>query len=161
MKKIIRLTALLLAVLGLCACGQAKSVKNNVPVEQIVAGILEELSAREDLTPMNDSYVGGVMGMDVSDYSEYAVYISAVGTNIDEFGVFKVSGDLKPEDAAQQLRDYLQMREDTWMNQYTPEERPKLQKAAVKTLGGYVMYAILSEPEQKAAFAAFEGALTD
>ena len=162
MKKTTRVLPLLLAfALLLTACGKTAPVKDNVPVEEIAAEVLEELAARGDLTRMNDSYVNGVMAMDVADYSEYAVYVSAVGTNIDEFGVFKVSADLKSDEAAEQLRAYLQMREDTWMNQYTPEEHPKLEKAEVKVLGNYVMYVILSDAERKAALSAFAGELTD
>lgn len=162
MKKRMRMLPLLLAfALLLTACGKAAAVKDNVPVEEIAAEVLEELSARGDLTRMNDSYVNGIMGMDTANFSEYAIYVSAVGTNIDEFGVFKTSPDLKSDEAAEQIRAYLQMREDTWMNQYTPEEHPKLEKAEVKVLGNYVMYVILSDTERKAALAAFADELTD
>ena len=162
MKKLmLRLLPLLLAaVLLLSACGQPR-VKNDVPVSEIAGEVLEKLSAREDLTAMNEAYVTGMMGLEPADYADYAVYVSALGTNIDEFGVFKTAEGFSAQDAAQQLEDYLQMRRDTFMKEYTPEEQPKLEKAQVKTLGNYVIYAILSEAERQAAFREFEDELSD
>jgi len=46
------------------------------------------------------------------------------------------------------------------MKEYMPEEFPKLESAEVKTAGNYVIYAILSDNDKKAAFDAFNKALT-
>ena len=45
------------------------------------------------------------------------------------------------------------------MDEYMPEEKPKLENAEVKTVGNYVMYAILSDDGKKSAFGAFEKSL--
>ena len=159
--KIIRLLSLLLAVVLLSACGAgAARVRDDVPVDELAEKLLSGLSASEDLAKMNDSYLAGMMGLDLSKFEGSAVYISAMGTNIDEFGVFKVADGFSADEAAAQIEQYLQMRRDTFMKEYTPEEKPKLEKAQVKTLGSYVIYGILSETERKAAFGTFETELT-
>ena len=62
--------------------------------------------------------------------------------------------------AAQVLTEgYLQLRADSWMDEYMPEEKPKLTAAEVKTSGNYVMYCILSDTDKSAAFGAFESSL--
>ena len=45
------------------------------------------------------------------------------------------------------------------MVEYMPEEFPKLQNAETKTIGNYVMYAILSDSDKQAVFSAFEKTL--
>jgi len=44
--------------------------------------------------------------------------------------------------------DYLQKRNDAWMNEYLVEEYPKLRDAEVFTMGNYVFYLILSESDK-------------
>jgi hypothetical protein len=46
------------------------------------------------------------------------------------------------------------------MDEYMPEEKPKLEAAEVKTVGLYVIYAIVSEESRKAVFDTFTDMLT-
>jgi len=158
-KTICVLLAALLLTAALCGCGGAKvEYRDDVAVSDLAQSVLACVSKGSDLAVMKDSYIMGVMGMDIAGYAEYAVYVSAIGTNIDEFGIFKVD-TLSAGDAQEQIEAYLQMREDTWMKEYTPEEHPKLQNAEVKICGNYVIYVILSDSERAASLKAFEDAL--
>ena len=161
MKRIlITVLAAALLMTALCGCGGSKvEYRSDVAVDALSQSVLAGLARGSDLALMKESYVKGVMGMDVSGYAEYAVYVSAVGTNIDEFGIFKL-GSVSAADAEKQIKDYLQMREDTWMKEYTPEEHPKLQNAEIKVCGSYIIYVILDDAERAASLKAFEAGLT-
>ena len=80
-----------------------------------------------------------------------------MGTNIDEFGIFK-AGTMDAAALKEMIDGYLKILQDSWMN-YQPEEEPKLKGAEVKTVGDYVMYVFLSDADKATAFKAFEGAL--
>ena len=53
----------------------------------------------------------------------------------------------------------LTLRLDTWMEEYMPEEKPKLQSATVKVMGRYVVYCILSEDAKTDVFGAVDNLL--
>ena len=160
MKKNIRLISLTLAVclmtLLLCACG---SSAKNVPVSDIAAKVDEALAKDGALTDAKENYIKGYLKMDVADYEEYVVKINAYGENIDEYGVFKGKDASQAAEIKSAVEAYLELRLSTWMDEYMPEEKPKLQSAEVKTSGNYVMYCILSDADKTAAFAAFSDSL--
>lgn len=159
MKKIISLILAVLLLCSLCGCGGAKvEYRDDVAVADLAQNLISSLSGGSEMAAMKDSYIQGVMGMDLSGYSEYAVYVSAIGTNIDEFGIFKL-GSLSASDAQKQIDAYLQMREETWMKEYIPEEYPKLQNAEVKLCGNYIIYVLLSDSERSSALKSFEDSL--
>ena len=159
MKKILSLILAVLLLAALCGCGGTKvEYRNDVAVTDLVQNVLACVSSGSDMAAMKESYVQGLMGMDTAGYAEFAVYISALGTNIDEFGIFKL-GTASAADAQKQIEAYLQMREDTWMKEYIPEEYPKLQNAEIKLCGDYAIYVILSDSERAAALKACEDAL--
>ncbi len=97
--------------------------------------------------------------MEVSGFKGYDVEANSKGENIDMFGVFQGSDEKQTAEIKKACDDYLQMRKDTWMPEYMPEERPKMDAAEVKVVGHYVMFAILSDSDKTAAFGAFEKAL--
>lgn len=80
-----------------------------------------------------------------------------MGTNIDELGLFKGADASQAERLKTAVTDYLQLRLNSWMPEYLPDEFPKLQNAKLWTEGSYVMYAILSDDGREAALEAFEG----
>lgn len=139
----------------LCACGGAA----DVPVSDVTAAVDEALDKGDSLVSVDASYIKGYMKMDVSDYEDYAVKINAYGANIDEYGVFKAADSSQAKKIKSAVEAYLQLRLDSWMDEYMPEEKPKLSSAQVKSSGNYVMYCILSDSDKQAAFDAFEGAL--
>ena len=155
-----KIFALLLAVSMmlalLCACGETKA---DVPVADVVGAVDTALNKGDALVAVDESYIKGYMRMDVSDYAEYTVKINAYGANIDEYGIFKAKDAQQAKDVKAAVDAYLQLRLDSWMNEYMPEEKPKLNAAEVKSQGNYVMYAILGDEDKAAAFDAFSHAL--
>lgn len=159
-KKYISVIAAILALSLFTACGAQKAeIRNDVAVSDVstaVAAVLGE----DTLVSVPETFYSGSMKMDTSDFEGYDVKINSKGINIDEFGIFKAKDSTQVAAVEQAVNDYLQFRIDTWMVEYMPEEYPKLENAEVETVGNYVMYAILSDDNKKAAFDAFKKSLT-
>lgn len=145
---------MLLGLLGACG-GAAK----DVPVSDISAAVDTALGKGGDLSTADANYIKGYLKMDVSALPDYVVKINAYGKNIDEYGIFKGKDSQQAKDIKASVQAYLQLRLDSWMDEYMPEEKPKLTSAEVKTSGNYVMYCILSDSDKEAAFGAFENSL--
>lgn len=149
---------LIMTAAALTACGGG-DVRNDVAVSELSAKINSELESGADLVDAPESYISSSMGFDLSSVSEYVVKINSRGVNIDEYGIFKAADDSQLQQLQTAVSNYLQFRVDTWMVEYMPEEFPKLQNAETKTIGNYVMYAILSDSDKQAVFSAFEKTL--
>ena len=158
MKKFRIYAALLIAVMMFAivfsACG---SSAKDVPTAELAEKIADAVGLTSLADP-GESYVRGYMKKSADEIGDYAIRMNVTGTNIDEFGVFK-AGTMTVKELETLVNDYLQLRRDGWMDEYMPEEKPKLMNAEVRTLGDYVMYAILSEADCAAANDAFETAL--
>lgn len=155
--------ALLLCLALLCACGGGDSeYADNVAVSSI-ADRVDEATGKDDgsMVSVDESYIQGSMKMDTSSFSEYIVKINAYGANIDEYGIFKGSNEEQVGQIEEQVEAYLQMRNDTWMTEYMPEERPKMEKASFVTYGNYVMYAIFDDDIKQTAFDTLKSCLTE
>lgn len=154
-RKIYSAAALLLLVFMLCACSSGKSAKT--PEMQVVADAVGASIDISDMSQIPDEYVENIMGIAPDGYVSRNTLMSAVGTNINEYGIFLA----KDADQAKTIKDalnaYLEYRESVWMDEYLPDEKPKLDNAEVLQQGSYVMYAILSDANRDAVNAAFEG----
>ncbi len=146
--------AMLMALLLLAGCGSSSETAKDIAIADLAAAVDEALGKGDSLVAVDENYIKGYMKMDVSDM-EHTVKINAYGANIDEYGIFK--GDAKK--IKSMVEAYLKLREESWMDEYMPEEKPKLTSAEIKTAGDYVIYCILSDADKTAAFEAFEGAL--
>jgi hypothetical protein len=160
MKTIRFIIPIVLSALLLASCSSKNTnVRDDVAVSDIAAAVDTRLEA-ENFASMNESYLKGAMKLDTSLFKEYEVKINAFGANIDEYGIFKAADNTGIKDVEKAVRDYLQMRLDTWMEEYMPEEKPKLEAAETVTMGSYVMYAILSEENKANVFEEFKSMLT-
>jgi len=157
-----------ITVIALTACGgknesseentstteEAKEVSINIKeFAQNYAGSRTDVS----LVEMTEDYVKGMLSFDVTKVSEYTVYVDASGTTVDEFGVFKAN-EGEGEEVAKLLETYLDMRLDTWMDEYMPEQKPNVENAVVKNIGDYYIYMILSDSERETFVSNFEEA---
>lgn len=159
-KKRLSFIAAILALSLLTACaGKTAEVRDDVSVSDVTSAVSAVLGD-DTLVSVPETYYAGSMKMDVSEFDGYDVKINSKGINIDEFGVFKAKDSSQLPAVEQAVNDYLQFRLEIWMDEYMPEEKPKLENAEVKTIGNYVMYAILSDEGKKSAFDAFEKSLT-
>ncbi len=157
MKKFTAMILALVMILALlCACG---SSAKDVPVADISAKVDKALNMEGSLTEVDESYIKGFMKIDASSCKEYAVKINAFGANIDEYGIFKAENSNQAKEVKASVEAYLKLRLDTWMNEYMPEEKPKLTSAEIKTNGNYVMFCILSDADKSTAFDTFNAAL--
>lgn len=161
MKKMIRISALILVVVmlatALCACGNSSSAsEKDVPAADIAAAVAEKLGKTDALTTADANWIKGWMKVDASQFADYTVMVNAYGANVDEFGVFKAGEDMKVSDIEATVQAYLDLKLASWMDEYMPEEKYKVEDATVKTVGSYVMYCVLSGEDSDAAFATLE-----
>lgn len=160
MKKMIRISALILVVVmlsaALCGCGNSSASEKDVPAADIAAAVAEKLGKSDALTTVDANWIKGWMKVDASQFADCTVMVNAYGANVDEFGVFKAGGDMKVSDIEATVQSYLDLKLTSWMDEYMPEEKYKVEDASVKTVGSYVMYCVLSAEDTEAAFAALE-----
>ena len=145
------LTAALAALLAGCG-GKTK----DVPVSELADKVCAALG-KTDMADPGANYVRGYMSRTPDEIGEYLILKNVMGTNIDEFGIFK-AGTMDAAALKEMINGYIKILQDSWMN-YQPEEEPKLKGAEVRTAGDYVMYAILSDADKETAFKAFTDAL--
>ena len=158
MKRIICILLCLAALLCLGACGKKAAWRDDVPLDKLAETVEKHLDGGS-LAAMQESYLKGAMKMDPSIFAEWLVKINAYGANIDEYGIFKAPDEQGVAKVKQAAEDYLKLRRDTWMEEYMPEEKPKLTQAQVKVCGLYVIYAIVSDDARGKILADFESAL--
>ncbi len=158
MKRIISFLLLITLFLSLAACSQKAAYKDNVPMEDLAAAVEQYLDGGS-LASMQESYLSGPMKLDTILFADFLVKINAYGANIDEYGIFKARDDAGVAAVKKAAEDYLQLRKDTWMEEYMPEEKPKLTQAAVKVCGLYVIYVIVADEVREPILSAFEAAL--
>ncbi|MDR1132183.1 MAG: DUF4358 domain-containing protein [Oscillospiraceae bacterium] len=156
-KNALVLISAIVALSLLAGCGGSAKVRDDVDVGELSAALAANIGG-DGLAPVSDGYYAGAMKIDVTDFAGYDVKVNA--NNADEIGVFKAGDAAGVADVKQAVETYIQMRKDTWMTEYMPEHRPKLDAAEIKTLGNYVMYAILSDDAREAVFSAIEKQLT-
>ncbi len=158
MKKTTILILPILIVVLCTSCAKKTEYRSDVSMNDLAAAVETSLDS-SSFTTMEEAYLKGAMKLDTSLFDAYIVKINAYGVNIDEYGIFKAPAEADVASVQKAVEDYLKLRLDTWMDEYMPEEKPKLEAARVKTCGLYVMYAILSDTERDAALTGFENAL--
>ncbi len=156
MSKRITIITLCIAVFGtLCGCGESSSVtlRDDVPTIDISAAIDSAITS-DGLITVDESYILGRMKIDTSKCSDYIVRITSIGTAIDEYGIFRTADEAAAAEIASQAETYLERYLASWMEEYRPEEKPKLLAAKVHTVGVYVFYSVMSETDSDAALSA-------
>lgn len=154
MKKI---SAVLLIVLSLCLLGACGGDDVKDPGMEAVASAVFGSIDTEDMAQIPDTYVEGMMKIPLDGYVSRNAIISSTGTSIDEYGIFQGKDEAQTAELKAALEDYLEYRMELWMDEYLPEEKPKLANAEVWSEGNYVMYAILDDAEREAVYKAFTG----
>ena len=158
MKRIICILLCAAALLCLGACAKKAAWRTDVPLDKLAETVEKHLDGGS-LAAMQESYLKGAMKMDPAIFAQWLVKINAYGANIDEYGIFKAPDEAGVAAVKQAAEDYLKLRRDTWMEEYMPEEKPKLTQAEVKVCGLYVIYAIVSDDVRGPILADFENAL--
>ena len=162
MKRIILFVCLLAMLLPLAACGEKPAAQVTYRTDAALSelsGAVEQYLDPDSLAPMQESYLKGPMKLDVGLFADYVVKINAYGANIDEYGIFKAPDAASVDAVKSAIDGYIQLRKDTWMEEYMPEEKPKLTKAEVRVVGQYVIYVIVDDSVRSSILTAFETAL--
>ena len=154
MKKI---SAVLLIVLSLCLLGACGGDDVKDPGMEAVASAVFGSIDTEDMAQIPDTYVEGMMKIPLDGYVSRNAIISSTGTSIDEYGIFQGKDEAQTAELKAALEDYREYRMELWMDEYLPEEKPKLANAEVWSEGNYVMYAILDEAERESVYKAVTG----
>lgn len=148
-KHLIAAFLLLSLLLCLCACGA--KYRDDVPMNRFTA-LIDARMGGSELAEMNSGYISGAMHLDPNSFGGYVVKLNAKGVNIDEYGVFRAPENGKVSDVKDAIEGYLKLRRDTWMKEYMPEEKPKLDSAEVKVYGNYVLYVIAADDVRRAVY---------
>ncbi len=163
MKKMKRSISLILAVVMVaclfCACGDKAGEEKNVPAADIAAAVAEKIGKTDALTAVDANWIKGWMKTDAASFGDYTVYLNAIGANVDEFGIFKAGENMSVADVEKTVQAYLDLKLQSWMDEYMPEEKYKVEDASYEVVGNYVMYCILSAEDAEAAFATFKDML--
>ncbi|MBQ8509040.1 MAG: DUF4358 domain-containing protein [Clostridia bacterium] len=157
--KLLSLILAAVTLLTFAACGETISYQNNISVTTLCDAATPLLSDADQMTAMTDDYISNWFDADVSMFADYAMMVRSSATNVDEYGIFKAVNEEGVKEVEQVVQDYLTKRDEVWMPEYSPEERPKVQNATVKVMGEYVVYGILSDSDKDAVFAAIENVL--
>ena len=152
MKRILSLILIAVIALAVVSCGdKAASYRTDVPVATLAEAADKVIAASSGMTGL---------GIAASGFEEGIVKVTASGSTMDEYGIFKASSDDTVEALKGQVETYLKTRVDTWMPGCMPEEEhSKVENASVKVIGRYVVYGILSDTEKEAVFSAVEAEL--
>jgi len=160
LKRIISFCALITALILLFAsCGDTVKYRDDVKTSELADSVKQKIDGGDKLTNISASFIQSSMDIDASEYADYSVFITVVGTSINEFGIFKAKETAQVQDLEEKLQAYISLRNEAWMPEYLPNEYPKLKNAEIKSAGLYVMYAVLSDSEKEAVFNEFEAQL--
>lgn len=162
MKRILLFVCLLAMLLPLAACGTEPAAQVTYRTDAALTELsdaVEQYLDPDSLAAMQESYLKGPMKLDTALFADYVVKINAYGANIDEYGIFKAPDAASVDTVKAAIDGYIQLRRDTWMEEYMPEEKPKLTQAEVRKVGQYVIYVIVSDDVRAPILTAFETAL--
>lgn len=147
--------ALMLCLCLFAACGEEKDAD---PGMDTVSAAVNAVCDNGNMQDIPESYMENTMKIPAESYTECVAKISKVGTCIDEYGVFKTEDT---DALTTLLEEYLQYRGEIWMDEYLPEEYPKLENSEIWVVGDYVMYMILDDDVRYDAVDAFNGCFED
>lgn len=159
MKKIVLTILIIIAFITLAACGDTAEYKDDVTVDEIADSFNAVITNASIMTKADESFIALNFDIDTSLCDEYVIYIPT-SSNADHYGVFKANSKENVDKLVDDIEAYLQMRRDTWMSEYLPEEYPKVENAVCKTAGLYVTFLVLDDTSRSSSVAAFNQTLS-
>ena len=151
-KTALLLLALISAItLTFSSCSGSSDTAADIPVADLTAAADGHIANAAKLSAVDDDYIKGSLEVDPAMLSEYILKIQVSGTEIDQYGIFKVADENNVQAVADSLNAYLDMMRANWEAlPYQPQEKPKLDSAGVEIIGNYVLFTILSAEESDA-----------
>ena len=164
------LLALTLILLPLTACGGDKTAyRDDMSADSLSDTVLA-------LIPVEGGYdmLEGETGENFLKYyfdfdgrytiDTYAVAASAASSDVNEYGIIHVNDPKQVAEVEKLAKAYLENQRDflsTFVNTYNAAEMAKLESAAVRVFGNYVVFTLLSEADTEAVMSAVEQALAE
>jgi hypothetical protein len=160
MKKILCALLLITILLTAASCSEKSvSYKDTLSSSELAALISSDLKNASNMSEVDDFYIETTLGIDVTKADSHFVAIQTGGTELDEYGIFKMPDEIEASKMKTDLETYLKNRVDNYDTRYYIEELPKFEKAEVKAYGKYVIYAVLADTERPTIFKSAEDAL--
>jgi len=144
---------LLLCVMIFASCGKSEEAFASVPAAELSGALSPLLVNSAKLAAVDDDYVKFMLEIDLETVEEYVLLQQNSGTEIDQYGIFKVKEDGDTQAISDKITAYLDAMLSNFDNfNYMPGERVKLADARVEVIGDYVIYTVLSADESDAVF---------
>ncbi len=159
MRKRILSLCFLLSVFLIASCQSHTKYHDSFSVDELAESAQRKLLDVQ-FVPAESDYLEDYVTIP-EDFSDFCIYFSANGSNLDEFGIWRVAST-QTNEAKKLLEAYLSTsfeRNRAFYDSYIPQETPKLRDAEVKVFGNYVAYAVLSPEDKNLFFASLEGDL--
>jgi hypothetical protein len=154
MKKIIVIFTL--AAIALSGCGRAESGVSTELSASDIADVIAPMFDTGAMVNLDEARMQRELSIDGALVSEYIMAVPS-GTNQDEYGVLVAADTVAAGTISGAVSDYFERRRTSWMNEYLPEERGKLDSAEVRSFAGkYVVYVIADADKAAAVFEAAE-----
>jgi hypothetical protein len=158
-----------LLLLSVVACDTSSNWRDDLSAVSVSNSVKAALPAEDGWEAVSDDYISpSAWGEDYADYLEkvdgYCIMVAENSdVKIDEVGVFLCKTEKDAKAIKTFAENYLATKKlqlTPLLESYNPEEIPKLEAAAVHTVGRYVLYTIADSADVAAAVAALEKALT-
>ena len=142
--KLCLLLVILLAVSIFAGCGGKNTAIDFDP--QVAADSLLAGDAFSDiLSPVSPEIAATLYGIDKADINSCSVYCST-GATAEEIAVFRCTDEAAAAKVEQAAHDRIQAQKDAYVS-YAPQEIPKLDNAAVRKAGSYVVLVVAAKYE--------------
>ena len=145
----------------LCGC-QKRIYLDTVGCERLSQAALSALPQTQKFEEYGELQRSLILS-DTCKSAQCRLLYSLPSENIDELGILHAGNDEEAREIYRRTEAYLtdlQENQSAFIASYAPEELPKLEEAEARRMGRYVIYAILSEEDKRAAFSAIEALLT-
>lgn len=162
------LTLALAVCLLLAGCSSATYI-STLTATEVSSAVTSALPSIAGLRTADADYVSASrFGEDgrrdlLDKCKDYVILLAAnTATSADQIGVFRVAKESDVSAVADIVRSYVSTEAPRLRQQYAsyaPDQCPKLDAAAVKVCGTYILYTFLSEADTTTAQDAFETAL--
>lgn len=153
MKRILTsLLAVTLAMVVLAGCSAGK----NVPVKDIMAKVLEQVTSVKDLSSIDvtskdlsamDKDALTFMGIKTEDVEEGMVRFSMIGLQADEVIILKMKDKDSVTATVEAIKAHVEVKKESFKD-YIPENYTLVENHVLKTKGQYILLAISKDAEK-------------
>jgi len=147
MKKLI---ICIFCILLFVSCGE-NAINPDIPLADISVEVNKVLSNADKLSNVDTALLEGIASLNPDIISDYVIMLQTKGTEIDQYGIFKVDNDKNALELKKSLDNYIEILNKNQADfNYLPTETVKLKNAEAFIAGPYVVYTIMSEDDNTA-----------